>query len=236
MGKRWLENKGRFHLTGKIRLSVAAGLFFLTLPLHAYYQQVEVVAARNKELIRLTQIKFTADSLLSENKRRDSLHFYISKLRQLEPESAFNSLKDIEKFCADAREMDTLKQLKKSVSRRHASSLISRQKGKQALFVYEKLLSDFPNDANVLYDRANYYVKAGNVKAAVADLTSAINRGSTLASKLYNKVNPMRRRVSYYVTRCCDGTTSNAKGRGACSWHGGVCNWNEPVYEEYRKY
>lgn len=24
---------------------------------------------------------------------------------------------------------------------------------------------------------------------------------------------------------CCDGTTSSATGRGACSWHGGVCNW-----------
>jgi hypothetical protein len=24
---------------------------------------------------------------------------------------------------------------------------------------------------------------------------------------------------------CCDGIRSNATGRGACSWHGGVCNW-----------
>jgi hypothetical protein len=24
---------------------------------------------------------------------------------------------------------------------------------------------------------------------------------------------------------CCDGTSSNATGRGACSWHGGVCTW-----------
>jgi len=24
---------------------------------------------------------------------------------------------------------------------------------------------------------------------------------------------------------CCDGTESSATGRGACSWHGGVCQW-----------
>ena len=31
---------------------------------------------------------------------------------------------------------------------------------------------------------------------------------------------------------CCDGTTSSATGRGACSWHGGVCRW---IYD-YEKY
>jgi energy-coupling factor transporter transmembrane protein EcfT len=45
-------------------------------------------------------------------------------------------------------------------------------------------------------------------------------------------------RVKYrekYVTRtvganCCDGSTSNATGRGACSHHGGVCSWAVEYY------
>ena len=33
---------------------------------------------------------------------------------------------------------------------------------------------------------------------------------------------------------CCDGTTSNATGSGACSWHGGVCSWiNDYVRYKY---
>lgn len=36
-----------------------------------------------------------------------------------------------------------------------------------------------------------------------------------------------------YRTLCNDGeySPSNAKGRGACSHHGGVANWNAPVYD-----
>lgn len=60
--------------------------------------------------------------------------------------------------------------------------------------------------------------------------------GSTEAEKSYNKFNPLRKKVISYTTRCCDGTSSSSKGRGTCSHHGGVCNWNEPIYEEYRQY
>jgi hypothetical protein len=40
---------------------------------------------------------------------------------------------------------------------------------------------------------------------------------------------PKKRIVTYGGERigaiCCDGTRSYATGRGACSWHGGVCQW-----------
>jgi len=86
------------------------------------------------------------------------------------------------------------------------------------------------------YQRALCYNKQKKTQETVDDLVKAIELGNTDANELHEKINPIKKRVSYYVTRCCDGTTSNSTGRGTCSHHGGVCNWNEPVYEEYRKY
>lgn len=84
------------------------------------------------------------------------------------------------------------------------------------------------------YQRALCYNKQRKTQGTVDDLVKAIEFGNAEASKLHEKINPIRKRVSYYVTRCCDGATSSSTGRGICSHHGGVCNWNEPVYEEYR--
>jgi hypothetical protein len=41
-----------------------------------------------------------------------------------------------------------------------------------------------------------------------------------------------RKEVTSYCTLCDDGTYSPscATGRGACSYHGGVAQWNAPVY------
>jgi|GEM_PF-503924 len=100
---------------------------------------------------------------------------------------------------------------------------------------YTSLL-DSTNRNDIYYQRARCYVKLKQIKSAVADLQSAMDKGNTEASVLYEKINPLKRRVLYYVTRCCDGSTSNAKGRGACSHHDGVCDWNDPVYETYREY
>lgn len=235
-GKTWFENKAQFKLTNKIRWNFSAFLMLLIIPLLAYYNYSDAEKGYKHELIRQKQEKFTTDSLKAEFIRKDSLHFYFKKLNQEDPQEAFAILQNVEKFAVAPREIDTFKLIKKVVSRRFAKSLVKKGQRKAALVVYNGLLEENPKDGDLLYDRANYFIEAGNIKAAVADLTTSIDAGNALASKLYNKVNPLRRKVAYYVTRCCDGTTSNATGRGACSWHGGVCNWNEPVYEEYRKY
>lgn len=84
--------------------------------------------------------------------------------------------------------------------------------------------------------KAKCLIKTGPAASALTDLKIASESGIPEAGKLYNKVNPIIRKLSGYITRCCDGSISYARGRGACSHHGGVCDWNEPVYEEYRKY
>ncbi|MCR9171660.1 MAG: DUF3761 domain-containing protein [bacterium] len=87
------------------------------------------------------------------------------------------------------------------------------------------------------YQAALCYEKVRKRQEAVDNLKKAISFGHQEASVLHDRINPERKRVSGYVIRCCDGTTSYSKSRrGTCSHHGGVCNWNEPVYETYRKY
>ena len=53
----------------------------------------------------------------------------------------------------------------------------------------------------------------------------------------YETVTTYERKITGYCTLCNDGTYSPtcATGRGACSHHGGVKEWNSPVYSEVPK-
>lgn len=53
----------------------------------------------------------------------------------------------------------------------------------------------------------------------------------------YETVTTYERKITGYCTLCNDGTYSPscATGRGACSHHGGVREWNAPVYSEVPK-
>ena len=53
----------------------------------------------------------------------------------------------------------------------------------------------------------------------------------------YETVTTYERKITGYCTLCNDGTYSPtcATGRGACSHHGGVKEWNAPVYSEVPK-
>lgn len=106
----------------------------------------------------------------------------------------------------------------------------------KAIADYTELIEANSNNKSGFYKRAICYNKQGKIQESVNDLKESIALGNQDAEIMHNKINPIKKRVSYYITRCCDGTTSNATGRGACSHHDGVCDWNEPVYEEYRKY
>ncbi len=53
---------------------------------------------------------------------------------------------------------------------------------------------------------------------------------------LFGQKNPLVKRISHYITLCCDGTTSYSTGSGTCSWHNGVCDWKYPVYRNVPKY
>jgi hypothetical protein len=94
---------------------------------------------------------------------------------------------------------------------------------------------DISNDK--LYYLLGYsYENIGDKLSAIESYKISSDRGNTFATKKYEQLNPQKKRISHYVTLCCDGTISYSTGRGTCSWHGGVCEWNYPVYENYRDY
>ena len=53
----------------------------------------------------------------------------------------------------------------------------------------------------------------------------------------YETVTTYEKKITGYCTLCNDGTYSPtcATGRGACSHHGGVAQWNAPVYSNVAK-
>ena len=89
---------------------------------------------------------------------------------------------------------------------------------------------------SIYYQRALCYIQQKQIKEAAQDLQIAIKLGYKEAETLHNKINPIKRKLIGTETRCCDGSTSYSTGKGACSHHGGVCNWNAPVYREFREY
>ena len=103
-----------------------------------------------------------------------------------------------------------------------------------AIDSYKKIFCFSPKNKDTInYQIALCYVAISDKSQAVAHLRMC---NTEYANQLYEKINPVKKRIIGYVTLCCDGTTSNSRGRGACSRHGGVCNWNHPIYEEYREY
>ena len=86
------------------------------------------------------------------------------------------------------------------------------------------------------YQIALCYIGLSDKATAVQYLRQAINQNSERANELHNKINPIKKRLIGYTILCCDGTTTSNRGRCACSKHGGICNWNYPVYDEYRQY
>lgn len=237
-GKKWLEDKLSFKLSPAITLGTYL-LFILGLvPMISYYHGVD------KEEFRLALIKEKAElqalhlAQVKETLRKDSLQLFLSAAEHTvnNTETAKSQLKKASRFLLTDSETVRYAKLERTIIGSAASRYFKAKQFKKALGEYATLISFDNADPQVYYQRAYCYYKLGNVKRAVADLTHSKNMGYESATKLYNRVNPLKKRIAYYVTRCCDGSTSDAKGRGACSWHGGVCNWNDAVYEEYRKY
>jgi tetratricopeptide (TPR) repeat protein len=118
-----------------------------------------------------------------------------------------------------------------------ADSLLKKQKFAAAMLQYSDALRlGYTNDS-VWRGRGKCLIKLGMRREAASDLKQ-IQDVTDEDKKLYDKANPIKKRITGYCSKCCDGTFSPscATGRGACSHHGGVCEPNAPEYEEYREF
>jgi tetratricopeptide (TPR) repeat protein len=239
-GHNWIEKKFKFRLTTKIKSIFASGLFLFSMPLLAHYDTIDKQEAHQLKLKTDQEEKVKAEVQKEEQIRNDSLTFYINASSDLaNKHKTDEALKKIEKAVSFAKLATDKKRVsveENNILTVKTLDLVTSKKYKLALPALNELISKEGSNSNLLYNRAICYSKTGKIKEAVEDCKTAMELGDEKSTKLHNKINPIKKRIAYYVTRCCDGSTSNATGRGACSHHGGVCDWADPVYEEYRKY
>ncbi len=239
-GHRWLERKLRFRFTTKAKSIVGAALFIGAMPLSSHYNDIDKQEALQLKVKTEQEQKTKAEAEKKEQERKDSLNYHIQLADKLEQEhktdEATKQLEYALAFASTQADKDQISKERIGVSAIKTFDLVKAGKYQTALPELTSLIAQDGNSSNLLYNRAICYSKTGKIQEAVTDCKAAMQLGNSDAEKLHNQINPIRKRVAYYVTRCCDGTTSSSKGRGACSRHGGVCDWNEPVYEESRKY
>ncbi|CAD0009911.1 hypothetical protein [Flavobacterium chungangense] len=239
-GHSWIEKKFRFSFTTKIKSILGCGIFLFSVPILGHYDTVDKLEAQQLKLKKDKEEKVRLETQRREQIRNDSLVFYLDASSKLaDNHKTSEALKKLEKANSFAKlpsDIDKIAIEKNKIASIKTFDLVKSKNYKLALPALNELISKEGNNPNLFYNRAICYSKTGKIKEAVYDCKTAMELGDKNAEKLYNKINPIKKRIAYYVTRCCDGTTSSATGRGACSHHGGVCNWSEPVYEEYRKY
>lgn len=237
-GHKWLERKLNFKFTLGIKSGACIILIIMSSLLANHYERIdkqEEIAQKKEE-----QRKEAENIALKkkDQQRKDSLSYYLEKAVKNKENKAVAMLYLQRASLFSTTDSDKIQQagVRKDVAIFHIHQLIKKRSYKSALKELAPIMSIETNSAELYYNRAQCFYGIGKIKDAVADLTTSRTIGYKMAESFYEKINPIRRRVAYYVTRCCDGSTSSATGRGACSWHGGVCNWNDPVFEEYRKY
>lgn len=239
-GHRFLEKKLRFRLTPKIKAIAASAIFLGSMPLSSHYQEIDRQEAYQQKVLdeKAAQEKAVAEQ--KEQLRKDSLNFYLlqssQSVKSSKIEEANKQLVHALAFANTEADKNLIEKGKVEIASSKALDLVKAGKYQVALPEISNLLNSDPSNSELLFNRAICYSKTGKIQEAVNDLKPLIQSGNKDAEKLHNKINPLKKRVAYYVTRCWDGSTSSSKGSGACSHHGGVKNWNEPVYEEYRKY
>ncbi len=240
----FLQQKLRFQYTRKLKIQVFAGLSVIAvLPGYEFIvKRQEMVAQRilgEKQAQQKALLAIQAEeNAASQNKaRKDSLQWRLTKieptLKKKQYAKAIQQLAEIQK---QLRATDT--QETKIVRQQLAQAYLATHQFARALPLYTQLIENESNNGDYLYQRAICFQKSNQTREAVTDAYHASRYGSKAGEKLYNQLNPEKKRLLYYQTVCCDGSysPSNAKGRGACSHHGGVCDWNYPIYETYRKY
>lgn len=239
-GHRFLEKKLRFRLTTSIKTVTLLLLFISSSFLVLHYGAKEEQAAQQQQLIADRAAQEQAVTARQDAQRKDTLASYLWQSRKLSQSGQWDAarlqLQQAMTYAKSSEEKSEILGVVADMQINRAAGLVKAGKYKAALPLLDSAMANHNDDPQLRYNRALCYSKTGKTAEAVSDLKALMKDGNKDAEKLHDKVNPLRKRIVGYETLCCDGSTSDARGRGACSHHGGVCDWNHPVYEEYRKY
>lgn len=219
----YIEQFFHFSLTKNVKKYFFVSIIIISIPFHFHYQHIQKIENEAKNI-------------------RDAQIAKELKEKQIKDEKIFieaNNFKHIaDRALSEGKFKKALENYENSEKVNGIPSF-DYEKGEcyVGLSKYKLAIDFYKRSGN--YDT---YVKIGKCYEKLGDKVSALVNyklsRTEESDRLYDKLNPIKRKVSYYQTVCCDGqdSPSNAKGRGACSHHGGVCEWNRPIYEEYREY
>ncbi len=239
-GHFFLEKHLHFKLTTKIKSAFCSLLLLCSIPTFYHYAEIDRQEAFNKKVQEEKLLKEQQEAQTKENERYAKLSLYLKESTELEKshklKDALIKLDTASMYALKDHEKRTINESRTSIFSLQISDLIKSNNYKDALSKLQNIIPENATNSDLLYKRALCYYKTGKTEDAILELKELVKSGHEEASRLYDKVNPIKKRIVGYVTRCCDGSTSHATGRGACSHHGGVCNWSDPIYEEYRKY
>ncbi len=226
----------KFTLTKKVQSIALIALLLLNVPF---------AIAFGKERSRLEQVNQTQllnqqKAKLDEKQRIDDLNSCLRRIDSLyhkgEIDLALLELDKADLMVENAAEKADVNQIRIEVSLVKTKQLVKRRQYNMAIDLLTSLHTLDTSNIHVLYQRANCFVKIKRIEEAVKDAKRAMILGHNDAGKLYDKINPLKRRIAYYCTLCNDSTYSQATGQGACSYHRGIARKNYPVYEISRKY
>ena len=226
----------KFPLTKKVKNIALIALLLLNIPFAIAFgreksrlEQASKIQLSNERQAKVDEKQRIAE-LDSCLQRIDSLY------RKGEIDLALLELDKADLLAEKAGEKADVNQIRIEVSLAKTKQLMKKHQYNMAIDLLTSIHTLDTSNVNVLYQRANCLVKVKRIEEAVKDAKKAMMLGHSDAGKLYDKINPLKKRIANYCTLCKDGTYSQATGQGACSYHGGVARWNYPVYETSRKY
>ncbi|UBM59234.1 hypothetical protein LAG90_01000 [Marinilongibacter aquaticus] len=230
-GVKRIEEILRFDFNKSLQIKFLLPWLFLIVFNGLYLSSEISIAQEEKEIAEMKKARERLKALAKEKERTDSLNYYLSESNNFSKKKnyryALNTLEYARNF---ALSRDNI-----FIDFLEANIFYESRDYKRAIETFQKANSHSPE---VLFKIGQSYRKLGKVHEALFYIKRASDSGLEEAIREYERLNPMIKYVVNYRTYCCDGTfsPSNAKGRGACSHHGGVCNWNKPIYAERRKY
>jgi tetratricopeptide (TPR) repeat protein len=235
----WLEESLVVKLTMPVRLIFSTLMITMVLSMQPHYDEVDRREAAIEKARQEKEAVQRAILIQKGQSRKDTLTLLLTQSKTYLNESKYklaSEALDQASHYTNELDLSTIAQLRYDLSLKRALANIHTGRYRAALPFLNELITGGVGDGDALYYRGLCYSKLGKIQEAVTDLRAAMEQGHKRAYSLHEQINPIRRRIVAYITRCCDGSSSNATGRGACSHHHGVCDWNDPVYQEYRKY
>jgi tetratricopeptide (TPR) repeat protein len=226
----------KFTLTKKAQNIALIALLLVNVPFAIAFGRERSRLEQNNR----TQLLNERQAKLDEKQRIDSLNSCLQRIDSLyhkgEVDLALLELDKADLLAEKDGEKADVNQIRIEVSLIKTKQLVKRHQYNMAIDLLTGLYPLDTSNTSILYQRANCFVKVKRIEEAVKDAKKAMILGHSDAGKLYDKINPLKRRIAYYCTLCKDSTYSQATGQGACSYHGGVARWDYPVYETSRKY